>query len=180
MKKFSILNSKFSIPSGFTLIELLVVISIVGILAVGLIATINPQTQLIKSRNSSRRSLLRQTADAIERYNIANGSYPSTNGNWCGPSRSYWSGPCGADWIPGLVASGEIKALPKDPGSFSYSSVCDINPANRHFLYNSNGTDYKLLAHCTPEGTLSPTDPLYDPTRATYSWAIYSPGAKNW
>ena len=164
--------------AGFTLIELLVVITVLGVLATIVLVAVNPGTQMARARNAGRKSDLRQIANAIERYHIFYGQYPVTN-TWCGALGSAWYN-CGDDWIPGLVASGEIKELPKDPrsGQVNPSSGlvnCREATTDNYYIYYSNGVDYKLLAHCTPEGTMSPTDPFYD-WRSYWAWAIYSPG----
>jgi prepilin-type N-terminal cleavage/methylation domain-containing protein len=175
---------KFNIKSGFTLVELLVVIGVLGVLATGVLIAINPAEMLSRSRDSSRKSSLKQIGDALERYRVAAGRYPQTPGNnWCGAPGSYYTS-CGADWIPGLVASGELKVLPQDP-SVGKQLRCS---SSRHtsFIYRSNGTDYKLVAHCAMEsraGISSCTaakfsagtqDQFCDPPRYTYSWAIWS------
>ena len=58
-----------SLKRGFTLIELLIVIAMLGALAVGLLATINPVEQLRKGRDTSTRSI------AVEFYNANQRNY---------------------------------------------------------------------------------------------------------
>jgi prepilin-type N-terminal cleavage/methylation domain-containing protein len=157
---------------GFTLIELLIVIAILGVLAAGVVVAINPAKRLGDARNAQRKTDLGQMAQAIEAYAVLHsGQYPTTSGTWCGLCSPYTA--CGTDWIPGLVASGDLKILPKDPGN---------NGAGKCYLYRSDatGTNYKLLAWNTPEGTWNSTDLFYDPTRPTTSWQISSPGGRNW
>lgn len=153
---------------GFTLIELLIVIAILGVLAAGVVTAINPLKRMQNARNAQRKMDLGQMANAVEAYAVSHGGqYPATGGNWCGLISPYTA--CGTDYIPGLVADGGLKILPKDP----QNSGCT------GYLYLSNGTDYKLLAHC-PEGTLSPTDPFYDPVRPSWAYQVSSsPSVRN-
>src|SRR5438034_6926778 len=66
--------------SGFTLIELLVVISVIGILAAGLLLLINPFAQFQKARDAQRKSDLGQIQKALELYSQdTGGNYPVSN-----------------------------------------------------------------------------------------------------
>lgn len=61
---------------GFTLIELLVVIGILGILAAGLLAAIDPLEQLKKGRDTSKRDMAIEMTDAVNRYFAVYGTMP--------------------------------------------------------------------------------------------------------
>lgn len=61
---------------GFTMIELLVVIAVIGILAVALLATLNPLEQIRKGRDTRTRADASQLISAIERYNASLGYFP--------------------------------------------------------------------------------------------------------
>lgn len=64
------------LTKGFTMIELLVVIAVIGILAVALLASLNPLEQIRKGRDTRTRSDASQLTSAIERYNASLGYFP--------------------------------------------------------------------------------------------------------
>ncbi len=138
--------------SGFTLIELLVVISIIGLLASIILASLSQAR--IKARDSTRVQNIVALRTALELYYSTYGHYPQT---FIPPAPlSAWS-ECGGhptDYIPGLAPE-FISRLPTDPsincGGPTYS-----------WYYASDGADYKLVTH--PEGTfyLTLTDPAWD------------------
>ena len=60
---------------GFTLIELLIVVLIIGILSA--VALPQYQKAVLKTRASKAQMYVRQLADAMELYRLANGVYPT-------------------------------------------------------------------------------------------------------
>lgn len=160
---------------GFTLIELLVVVAIIGILSSVVLASLN--TARAKARDAKRRIDLKQVQLALELYYDSNGVYPTTGNAWWGNCSSYGShGVSGASgWVPN-VAPTYISLLPLDP-KYNGTGGC--------YLYNSNATDYKLLAHQTMEvgcPPISSRDTMYDPPRSPSQCTItiYTPGAISW
>ena len=106
---------------------------------------------------------------ALELYRSNYGSYPlaypsawggvTTGG--CGSGNGQTSG--ASAYITGLTPT-YISILPTDPGT-SASYNC------QGYLYNSDGTNYKLLIHATWEGSYpSVGQPWYDSLRPT--WAL--------
>ncbi len=168
---------------SFTLIELIVVISIIALLgALGITTYSNTQ---IDARNTRRKSDLKTIETALNSYYSINNRYPTTGLLWFGTCTSYGShsdsdsdpNPNGP-YIPGLAPE-FIPRLPRDPTENLVNPAqtilgCRDVAGQNCYLYRSNGTDFKLLAHCTPEGTWSATDPFYDPRRTTYTWQISS------
>lgn len=67
---------------GFTLIEILIVIILIGILAVALLAAINPVELLRKGRDTQRQADARELLGAYERFYTTYGCYP-WNGTAC-------------------------------------------------------------------------------------------------
>ena len=72
---------------GFTMIELLVVISVIGILAVAVLSSINPIEQINKGRDTRTRTDAAQLINAVDRYFSIQESYP-------------WNDSNGSDWTP--------------------------------------------------------------------------------
>lgn len=108
---------------------------------------------------------------ALEKYYSAKGSYPLSQG--FNGLYSIWGSP-DKNWIPGLTPK-FLKALPRDP-----SLSEEKNP---QYLYYSDGVNYKLLSHGADASTsiaqrLEPQ--LVDPTRKTYAFGFWTPGAKDW
>lgn len=61
---------------GFTLMELLIVIGVLGILAAGLLAAIDPFEQLKKARDTNNRSATIELLSALTRYYANHGAFP--------------------------------------------------------------------------------------------------------
>ena len=177
---------------SFTLIELLIVIAILGILAAAVLVAINPGKRMGQARDAQRKNDLGQLKNALETYNVVYGSYPSTGctGCWFGDAVNFggfgYEGPGG--YIPNL-APDSIKKLPQDPRGHTPGANSETawagckdaveGPKNSGYLYSSNGTDFKLMAHCTPENY--DDQKFVDPARSTWAYAVWSSDtSKNW
>lgn len=187
MSKIKILTPGVQKTSrGFTLIELLVVIAVLGVLSAIVLVAINPGKRMAAARDTERQAGLAQMRNALDAYYATNGRYPSTQslGVWDG-----WRGECNHPWgpknlprtgpngyIPGLAPEW-LKILPSDPRL--NNGLCGTGSC---YLYATNGYDYKLLAHCLPENYPGPSqNRFYDPTRPTWSWAVWSSNvSKGW
>lgn len=64
------------LSKGFTLIELLIVIGVLGILASGLLAAVDPFEQLKKARDANNRNAAVETLNALTRYYATHGVLP--------------------------------------------------------------------------------------------------------
>ena len=65
---------------GFTLIELLIVIALLGILAVGLLAAIDPLEQFKKGQDTGTRNSVQELYNGMIRYYAIQQSYPFGTG----------------------------------------------------------------------------------------------------
>jgi prepilin-type N-terminal cleavage/methylation domain-containing protein len=106
MKQFAALRSR---TKGFTLIELLIVIALLGALAVGLLATIDPFEQLKKGRDTSSRNTVTEFYNANLRYYSTKGDFPWNAGQSTTASLNASSVNGMSSWINELVAAGELK-----------------------------------------------------------------------
>lgn len=78
--KFSTSHRVVSSTLGFTMIELLIVIAILGILAVAVLAAINPVEQINRGRDTGSRSDAEQLLSAMDRFNAFQGYFPWQTG----------------------------------------------------------------------------------------------------
>ena len=88
---------------GFTLIELLIVIALLGALAVGLLATIDPFEQLKKGRDTSSRNTVSEFYNSNLRYYAIRSEFP-----W-GTNATSGSLDTMTTFIQTLVDAGELK-----------------------------------------------------------------------
>jgi general secretion pathway protein G len=114
---------------GFTLIELMIVVSIVGILAT--LAVPSYQSSLVKARETVLRHDLFTLRELLDQHRADQGKYPVS--------------------LDGLVATGYLRVLPKDPFTNSSDSwqamaepteggVFDVFSGSD--LVGTNGTPY--------------------------------------
>jgi prepilin-type N-terminal cleavage/methylation domain-containing protein len=115
--------------TGFTIVELLFVIVVIGILAAITIVAYNGIQSRAKSAKVQQD--LKSMQRLVELYKAENGSYPSSGGTWSYSASS----PDG--FIPSIVPT-FASALPR----FTADSVVN---SGHCYVYNSNGTDYKLI-----------------------------------
>lgn len=102
MKLFARFQSK-----GFTLIELLIVIALIGALAVGLLAALDPIEQINRGRDSGSQSMATEYIKAQERYFANNAAYAGADIVATATLLSTL-GDAGED-MPLLVTAGELK-----------------------------------------------------------------------
>jgi prepilin-type N-terminal cleavage/methylation domain-containing protein len=140
---------------GFTMIELLIVIAVLGILAVAVLASINPIEQINRGRDTGSRSDAEQLISAIDRFYAAKGYYPWMDN---GQSEGTWTDPAGT--AAGTAGAGNLLQLDA--------------PAT---LVGDDGTDILdiLSSGGTAELKASFTSRLVDPSASNYL-SIYNSG----
>ena len=106
MKKPAIFSRR-----GFTLIELLIVIALLGALAIGLLATIDPFEQLKKGKDTSTRNTVSEFYDALIRYYSSKNDFPwiQTSANEPSANAMALNNTTALGWISSLEAAGELK-----------------------------------------------------------------------
>lgn len=97
-------TKSFKNITGFTLIELLVVISIIGVLASIVLASLN--SARVKARDARRIADLNQIRTALNFYYDANNAYP--------PNNQWVYSTAGSAWITGISPT-YIATVPVDP-----------------------------------------------------------------
>lgn len=159
-------QSKF----GFTLVELLIVIALLGALAVGLLAALDPFEQLKKGTDTGIRNTVSELQGAAIRYYAIKGYMP-----WCtaldtcanDPNSTKLSETAASVIISAMAAAGELKTNFNDlaaaysskiyiTGSGSNSDpsmkVC-FEPQSKAFRADPN-TKYSAVAVAQPDPTV--------------------------
>lgn len=109
-----------------------------------------------------------RVAGALNAYKAANGRYPLQGKEnlviGLDPAASEF-----AVLVPKLLAH-----LPRDPANLSV--------ANKQYLYFSNGTDFKFIAHAPEDAAFvgKQRPDLTDPRRPGFAYGIWSAGGAGW
>lgn len=114
---------------GFTLIELLIVIALLGALAVGLLATIDPFEQLKKGRDTSLRNTVSEFYNANLRYYATKGQF-----YWGTDGTSGNAYPNFTSTITELITVGELKARFQELAGSSNLAKIYINSTSGEHL----------------------------------------------
>lgn len=145
--------SKIRSQVAFTMIELLIVIAILGILAVAVLAAINPIEQINRGRDTGSRSDSEQLLSAIDRFYAYKGYYPwVTNPN--DDATLAWRGVSGST----VIISGSTTIPVWDDGAATPCYILDkiangdvagtcagTNEVKRSFVDKITKSDYNHL-----------------------------------
>jgi prepilin-type N-terminal cleavage/methylation domain-containing protein len=174
--------------AGFTLIELLIVIALLGALAIGLLATIDPFEQLKKGRDTATRNTVTEFYNSALRYYGTKGDFP-----WSSEETSTFEAipmedPIFIDpntgYIAQLISFGELKnnfisaagmarlrRLYVTSTAPDELSVCFI-PESKNFQMDPNTVfDESGNGDLAPEGHCIATNP--DADSNTCQWCIH-------
>ena len=118
---------------GFTLIELLIVIALLGALAVGLLATVDPFEQLKKGTDTSRRNTTTEIYNSAIRWYAVKNTFPWTSdiSGFALSENAATSAPSG--YLNQIISAGELKpefielAGAGSLGKIFITSTADIN-----------------------------------------------------
>lgn len=88
---------------GFTLVELLIVVALLGALAIGLLASVDPFEQLKKGRDTSNRNTVAEFLNASVRYYSIKSTFP-----WSTSITAKALNTMGSD-VTLLISAGELK-----------------------------------------------------------------------
>jgi prepilin-type N-terminal cleavage/methylation domain-containing protein len=95
--------------AGFTMIELLIAMGILSVLAVAVLAAIDPVEQLNKSRDTGARSDSKQLVDAVERYYAVREMFP-WNTDYAQAPNNFTATNIETQVVDPLVSAGELKS----------------------------------------------------------------------
>lgn len=155
----------FKGKKGFTLIELLVVIGILGILAIGILAAIDPFEQLKKGRDTNMRNVTVEYVNACTRYYATHGTMP-----WAEGSEPSGAGLDTAEMIPYtqmLVDEGELKpefqsALGTNAQNIFVTGIADPLQARVCFDPDSKSLSADATTQYDPVGEIDAACPDVD------------------
>lgn len=154
---------------AFTLIELLIVIALLGALAVGLLAALDPFEQLKKGTDTGTRNTVSEVQGAVIRYYALKGWMPWCTGSGVddcdNPTSTSLSGSPMDTAISNIIDTAELKVNFTElasnnlgkifvTGTESIASVC-FRPVSKSFRcdpntkYNQDGTLHDPLTDCT-------------------------------
>ncbi len=143
---------------GFTLIELLIVIALLGALAVGLLAALDPFEQLKKGTDTGVRNTVSEVQGSIIRYYAIKNYMPwCTDATTCGDEPSETALSSLSTMVTAIVDSGELKA--------DFSTLAGSGTLAKIFVTGSN-TDATVAVCYKPTAKSFIKDPNTKFTKA--------------
>ena len=179
-KNYGLIYSRFinqsayfsSMKKAFTLIELLIVVAILAILAIGVLAAIDPIEQFSKGQDTTLVNMAAEYKSALDRYYVANSTYPTS---LTGVATSVLSSGAGSNSVTALMNSGELKSSFTSNSQMLANLIVVISSANAvpvvcTNLLQSRTFNYNSSARYATNGTSMPAATC--PTSAKTTCAI--------
>ena len=151
-------TARFLLAKGFTLVELLIVIALIGVLAVAVLAAINPLEQLNRARDTGMESDASQLLAAIDRYYASQEEFPwvtvdevASNDVEYGftSAKTEGVGVCGADCdTPGLLL--EQLELKSEFLNRGFITAEDTETSNLLYIGKDEGASTSVYACWVP------------------------------
>ena len=121
---------------GFTLIELLIVIALLGALAIGLLATVDPFEQMKKGTDTTRRNITSEVYSAAIRHYATKGSFPWTENVVAMPLSADAMVSAGG-YFDQIISAGELKTgfvelMGGNAGKIYLTSTADANDVRQN------------------------------------------------
>lgn len=118
---------------GFTMLEIMIVITIIGIMSVVIVPRLMDMPK--RARVSKAQEMISSLELALDRYNLDNGNYPSTD-----------------QGIAALIEEPSTEPLPTNynPGGYLKKKEIPKDPWGRDFYYASpgnEGKEYDLISY---------------------------------
>jgi len=111
---------------GFTMLEIMIVITIIGIMSVVIVPRLMDMPQ--RARASKAQEMISSLELALDRYNLDNGNYPTSE-----------------QGLAALISEPSTEPLPTNynPGGYLKKKDLPKDPWGREFIYAVPGTDGK-------------------------------------
>lgn len=171
-----------TLNKGFTLIELLIVIALLGALAVGLLATVDPFEQLKKGTDTSRRNTTTEAYNAFIRFYATKNTFPWTTDISALPmsDSAMTSAPSG--YLNQVISAGELKpefielAGAAGLGKIFVTSTADVGGVRQNvsvcFLPESKSFANEANSKFAKDGTVSSGCLATQPGGTACYWCI--------
>jgi len=132
------MKRKFYAQDGFTLIEIMVVILIIGLLALMVVPRLRGVAD--RAKRTKAQADIAELKQALDRYYLDNGSYPTTD-----------------QGLQALVSPPTSGRTPNNYEQGGYIEKLPMDPWGNQYFYQSDGSTYALKSF-GPDGVQSADD----------------------